>query len=208
MLKLGKDILKVRDGSGEGIKVIIGAGTGLGKCIVDDRLHTPMASEAGNTDFPAQDEMELKLMNFIKKREGIHSVSYMDMISGQGLKRIYLFLRESGRFPVTKVTEEIEKSDDKPAMISKYRNEDELCRETFRLYTKFYARCAKNFALDCVATGGIYIAGGIASKNSDIFISDDFKKEFEKCSLQALHNIPIYVILNYDVGLYGACLST
>jgi glucokinase len=55
----------------------------------------------------------------------------------------------------------------------------------------------------------LYIAGGIAAKNKEIFSSNDFIHEFENAYRRAdfLKTIPIYVILNYDVSLYGACFA-
>jgi len=88
-------------------------------------------------------------------------------------------------------------------------NQDEACRETYRLFTKFYARCAKNFALDILAEGGLYIYGGIAVKNKEIFTSKDFVNEFEKSHrrVEIIKKIPINLIINYDLGLYGACYA-
>ena len=37
----------------------------------------------------------------------------------------------------------------------------------------YYSRCAKNFVIDTMSRGGLYIAGGIASKNRDIFSSNE-----------------------------------
>jgi glucokinase len=73
----------------------------------------------------------------------------------------------------------------------------------------FYARCAKNFVFDTMATGGIYLAGGIASKNKEAFQSDEFIQTFESSSRRSdvLKRTPIYLIVNYDVSLYGACLA-
>jgi glucokinase len=73
----------------------------------------------------------------------------------------------------------------------------------------FYARCAKNIALDTLAMGGIYIAGGIAAKNKEIFQTEEFIQSFEASLKRSdvLKQIPIYLIVNYDVSLYGACLA-
>ena len=60
-----------------------------------------------------------------------------------------------------------------------------------------------------MATGGVYIAGGIASKNKEIFSSKEFIGEFENAYRRSdvLVNTPIFVIENYDVSLYGACFA-
>ena len=94
-------------------------------------------------------------------------------------------------------------------MISEYKEKDETCSESFKLFTRFYARCAKNFILDSLAVGGLYIAGGIASKNPSIFSTNEFLNEFKNVYRREdiLKNVPIYIVKNYDVSLYGACLA-
>jgi len=61
-------------------KVIIGAGTGLGKSILryDDsfRAHIPIPSEGGHTDFPVHNNFDMELVNFIKKFRGISKLLY------------------------------------------------------------------------------------------------------------------------------------
>ncbi|PKP51619.1 MAG: hypothetical protein CVT90_02985 [Candidatus Altiarchaeales archaeon HGW-Altiarchaeales-3] len=208
------DIIKLKPGisdkSGQ-TKAIIGAGTGLGKSILfydrQNELYIPMPSEGGHGDFPVYDEFELNLLNFIKKSGGSKKpVSYEEVLSGRGIAAIYMFLRSTGKFKTTEYTCEIESGEDKAPIISKYRSVDETCAETFKIYTKFYGRCAKNFVLDTLATGGLYIAGGIASKNREIFKTGEFINEFEnaKNQVEILRKIQGYVIVNYDVGLYGA----
>ena len=74
------------------------------------------------------------------------------------------------------------------------------------MYARFYARCAKDFALNALAVGGVYIAGGIAAKNLPMFELPAFMKEFVNCGKQQalLQEIPVYVITDYNVSLYGA----
>ena len=118
-------------------------------------------------------------------------------------------MKQSKRFEDSKYSNEIEKSTDKAEAIAKYKKVDHLCAETFRLFTRFYGRCAKNFVLDSLATGGLYIAGGIASKNKEIFSTDIFISEFENVYRYSkyLKETPIYVILDYDISLKGACFA-
>lgn len=195
-------------------KAILGAGTGLGKSIlVYDKhynIYVPIPSEGGHGDFPAQNDFEIQLLEFIKELRGISQpITYEELLSGRGIESIYLFLKKLQQFDATNYNEEINKSQDKVNLISKYRQIDETCKETFRLFTWFYARCAKNFVLDTMATAGLYIAGGIASKNKEIFTSKEFLDEFENAYRRSdiLKKVPIYVILNYDVSLLGACLA-
>jgi glucokinase len=195
-------------------KAIIGAGTGLGKSILtyDEHFNAyiPNPSEGGHGDFPAQSEFELELIDYVKKLRGISEpLIYEELLSGRGIENIYLFLKDTQGLNDSQFTNEINNSTDKAYLISKYKNQDETCEKTFNLFTKFYARCAKNFVLDSLARGGLFIAGGIAAKNKEIFTSNEFFQEFENVSSYSdiMKKIPIYVIVNYDVSLYGACYA-
>jgi len=209
-LLCSKDIIKIghkRRSLPRATKAVIGAGTGFGKSILIYRCkdYIPIPSEGGFSDFPVQSKLELTLVNFIKKKKGIKEpISCEEIISGKGIESIYSFLKE--RFKSTKYGKEISKARNKVSLIAKYKNKDRVCKETFKLYTKFYARVAKNFVLDSLAQGGLYIAGGVAAKNMEIFKSKGFIKEFENVNKQPgiLKKVPIYVIKNCVVGLYGA----
>ncbi len=209
------DILVIRPGINEKTlektKAIIGAGTGLGKSILyfnnHNGIYESLPSEGGHSDFPIKDIFEFELINYIKEKKNLQGpLRYEDILSGQGIESIYSFLKNTGNYGKTKYDEIIERSMDKPPAISKYRNIDLKCRETFRLFGMFYGRCAKNFALDSLALGGVYIAGGIAMKNKGLIESKEFSDEFIYCQTQkaVLKSIPVYLILDYNVSLYGA----
>jgi glucokinase len=213
------DIYTIRQGNtnfniSKPTKAIIGAGTGLGKSILNYdnyfNAYIPIPSEGGHSDLPFKNDFESQLVEYIKKLRNISQpLSYEEVLSGRGIESIYLYLRSIGKFRDTQYTEEIDSSIDKTPLISKYRNIDETCKETFHLFTRFYARCSKNFVLDTLSRGGLYIAGGIASKNKEIFTTNEFIDEFENSfnRTDLLKEIPISVIVNYDVSLYGACYA-
>ena len=187
-------------------RAVIGAGTGLGKAILvyDGEKYRPVPSEGGHADFPVRDQFDLDLTDHIRGGRDTPA-SYEDLLSGRGIEGIYDFLK--GRGGGTDLTAEIEEAEDKAAAISKQRKTDPLCRETFAVYARCFGRCAKNFVLEAVATGGLYIAGGIAAKNREVFASTEFSTEFLNAEKQRqiLERTPVYVITNYDVSLYGAC---
>jgi len=217
-VKNKKDIVTIRNKKDNnfnyGTKAIIGAGTGLGKSILyfDKKIkaYLPIASEGGHSDFPVQNNFDFKLLEYIKNLRKISQpLNYEEIISGRGLESIYYFIRHQKKYNKTKYTQEIDSSNEKSSLISKYKKYDESCKEAFRLYIKYYARCAKNFVLETMATDGLYIAGGIASKNIDIFKTDDFLNEFRNAYRREkiLKKIPIYIIVNYDVSLLGTCFA-
>lgn len=205
-----KSIVHVKKGTPQPTahRAIIGAGTGLGKNILmwhkelDDYI--PLASEGGHADFPAHDALELELISFIREREKLSCVSWEDVLSGNGIKRIHSFFKYKNQ--TTKSDSSVDLNGLDPDKIFKSRTLDDHCARTYELYAKIYARCAKNFALDALALGGLYIAGGIAAKNLPLFEQPGFAQEFILCDKQQelLKRIPIYVIIDYNVSLYGA----
>jgi glucokinase len=167
----------------------------------------PYASEGGHADFPAYNTFEHELTAFIQEREQFDCpVSWEHVLSGKGIKRIYDFLGTKKSYQETEVAQIIANDRLNPDKISQYAQDDPQCRDTFSMYARFYARCAKCLALDMLALNGIYIGGGIAAKNIDIFQDEDFINEFTRCGAHSalLKRIPIYVIADYNVSLYGA----
>jgi len=195
-------------------RAVIGAGTGLGKSILiyDDHLGLliPHPSEGGHGDFPATLPWERELVDFIKGRDRDRKeISYEDLLSGRGLERIYRFLRQRSPALETPLSRRIDRAQEKAPLISQYISQDETCRETFRLFLQIYAKCARNFALDTLALGGIYLAGGILAKNLSHLDAELFRDHFEENDRhrEILQRIPIRVVTNYDVSLYGAALA-
>jgi glucokinase len=194
-------------------KGFLGAGTGLGKSILtwhtESQRYLPVASEGGHADASFYTEEERALMDFIQKNYGSCPLSWETVLSGAGIQKIYQFLGTLKQYPVTEATKEIEQHDFNPDRISYYAQIDERCKDTFNFYIRFYARCAKNFALESLALNGIYIAGGIAVKNITMFFDDRFKQEFTRCGRQSKHlaQVPLVIIANYNVSLYGALVA-
>jgi glucokinase len=195
-------------------RAVIGAGTGLGKGILiyDEHLdlHIPYPSEGGHSDFPATLPWERELVDFIKGQDRERrAISYEDLLSGQGLGRIYQFLRHSRPAPDTPLSRRIARAKDKAPLISQHLDQDDTCREAFRLFLQLYAKCARNFALDTLALGGVYLAGGILARNILHIQAEPFRDHFEENDRhrEILRRIPIQVVANYDVSLYGAALA-
>ncbi len=195
-------------------KAVIGAGTGLGKSILvfdkENNFYKPIPSEGGHSDFPIYSDFEKKLVNYVKNKKNIKEpLTYDELLSGRGIEIIYQFLREKNPNKITKYIKEIDASQEKTPLIAKYKNSDSICKKVFNIFTVFYARCAKNFVLDSLATNGLFIAGGIGVKNKEIFNSKEFLDEFENVYQYSnyLKKIPIFIILDENIGLKGACFA-
>ncbi|MFI5333243.1 MAG: glucokinase [Candidatus Babeliales bacterium] len=206
-----RSLVQVKSGKAQqkGHKAIVGAGTGLGKCMLvwyeTRALYVPLPSEGGHADFPAQSQQEFDLITFIQKKEKRTSaVSWEDVLSGNGIGRIYAFFNSQNHGSQHNVqsAEVVRYPDD----IFEARHIDKSSWRTFELYAHIYARCVKDYTLDTLASAGIYIAGGIATHNVPLFEQPCFIKEFLNCDKQRefLKQVPIYVIADYNVSLYGA----
>jgi glucokinase len=216
---IGKDkskIMKIKGGSQKifETKAIIGAGTGLGMSILvfnkESKSYIPIKSEGGHSDFPLEDEFDSKIAAFLKKRRLIKgNVTYEDLISGKGIENIYSYLLSTKEFYPTDIQKDISVAKNKPELISKYRKDDPICNKTMDKFAIYYARAARNFALETLASGGLYIAGGIAPKNKELFKSKTFIKEFHHSSLykKVIKKIPIYMITDYRCSIYGAAYA-
>ena len=206
-----KDYLVVQNGKpvAKAPIAILGAGTGLGTTLLrydkSKQGYIPLPQEDGHALFPVEHTSTKPLVRFIEKQKS-RKVEYEDLVSGKGLENIYAYLKSTNKFSITPVTKKIDHAHSKAIIISKYRKKDQTCKEVFRLFTKFYAQAARNYAVKTMAQGGVYIAGGIAAKNKDIFKTRIFKQEFLNVNSAWLKKIPIKVILDKNVGLYGACI--
>jgi len=208
-----KDIVTIHAGKGQpkAHKACLGAGTGLGKSLLIWNEHAgcyiPHASEGGHADYAAYTQEECALGEFIKKEKNDkHPISWEDVISGRGIQRIYRFLATQKKYPETEITRLIHKQSFAPDNISRYALQDEQCRDTFVWYIRLYARCTKNYAFDALALNGIYIAGGIAARNVELFKNSLFLQEFMNCDqlCEIIQDIPVYVVADYTINLYGA----
>ncbi|MBI3493367.1 MAG: glucokinase [Acidobacteria bacterium] len=188
-----------------GNMALIAAGTGLGEALlhhVDGRF-VPAASEGGHADFSARTEREMMLVRDLTKRYGRADVEHV--VSGRGLIHIHRVLH------VTPCVAGVDLDDpNAPAAISAAAFDRRCpgCAETLDLFVEAYGAQAGNLALRSVATGGVFIGGGIAPKILPALTSGAFMRAFRaKAPLEdLLASMPVNVILNAEVGLLGAAV--
>jgi glucokinase len=203
--------LQAGDRDAAGPRAIIGAGTGLGEGIVipigGDWLSLP--SEGGHVEFAPVDELQIELLRFLMARHP--RVTYERILSGSGLVALYEFLHSrSGAADVSRL-ESVLAAPDPAAGISEaaLRDRDVVAREALDLFVSIYGAQAGNLALTALATGGVYVAGGIAPKILPSLQQDQFLSRFRAKGRMEdlLKSIPVYVITNQQAGLLGAALA-
>jgi glucokinase len=213
MLHLSPDELCVLNpGSRPGRRghaAVIAAGTGLGEALLywDGQRYHPMASEGGHADFAPRTDQEIELLRYLRSRSDGH-VSYERVLSGPGFYNVYGFLRDSGYAPEPPwLAEKLVGKDPNPIITQVgLAGEDPLCVATLELFSTLYGAEAGNLALKCVATGGVFVGGGIALKMLKVLQNGSFLRGFtDKGRFSGLlKTIEVSVALNPAAPLIGA----
>ena len=215
------DLLTLQTGQAlaKGVRLVVGAGTGLGVgwltcCAVDscagdtDNDYTAHPSEGGHMDFAPCDATQVALLNYLQQRHG--HVSYERIVSGTGLVTLLEFLRDSGRaVPSTQLLNKMAEGDPAAAITQAAQHENELiARMALDLFVSIYGAFVGNLALLMLPRGGIYVAGGIAAKIASPMQQGGFLHAFRDKGRFAnlLEMFPVHLVTNPNVGLLGARL--
>ena len=186
---------------------IVSAGTGLGQAGLywNGKQHRPFATEGGHSDFAPSSDLEIALLQYLKRSRD--HVSWERVVSGMGLVNIYEFLCDFHGSETPEWLAGEMKTGDRAAVISKAARTSRcpVCTETLELFVHLYGVEAGNLALKIMSTAGVYLGGGIAPKNLDYFREETFMSGFwSKGRMEPLmRDIPVKVILNDRTALYG-----
>jgi glucokinase len=195
-------------GPAVGNQAVIAPGTGLGEAGLfwDGTRHQVFACEGGHTDFGPQDDLQIELVRFLKARFG--HVSYERILSGPGLVNVYEFLRESGCGKESPELAAALKKGEPAAAISRAAldGSNGLAEKALDVWISVYGAEAANLALKAMATGGLFLAGGISPKVLAKLTGPLFMQSFvAKGRLRPLlESIPVQVVTNEKAGLLGA----
>jgi glucokinase len=192
-----------------GNRGLVSAGTGLGEAILvwNGKMHVPMASEGGHSDFAPRNEIEIELLCYLRRAlKG--RVSFERVVSGLGLRNIYAFLRDEKGLEEPDWLKERMLAEDPNAIIGELgeAGTNELCVQTLDLFVSSYGAEAGNLALKVLSVGGMYLGGGIAPKILKKMKSGAFMKSFaDKGRLSdLLVQMPVRIILESRCALMGA----
>lgn len=191
-----------------GNAAVISAGTGLGEAglVWDGQRHRPVASEGGHADWAPQDELGVALWRFLAAEVG--HVSVERVLSGPGLHNIYRFLRDAQGVAEPGWLAAALRREAAAPLISRVALEGraEICARALALFVAIYGAEAGNLGLRMLATGGVYLGGGIAPRilpalEGRTFL-DAFARKGRMRSL--LEDVPVRVVLNDQAALRGA----
>jgi glucokinase len=191
-----------------GNQAVIAPGTGLGEAGLfwNGSQHQVFACEGGHVDFAPQGDLQIELLRFLASR--YEHVSYERVLSGPGLVNVYEFLRTKGCIDEPDGIAVHPDQGDAAAAISRAAldGSNPLAEQALNLWISVYGAEAGNLALKTMATGGIFLGGGISPKILPKLSGPLFMRAFlDKGRLRPLlESIPVHVITNDKAGLFGA----
>jgi glucokinase len=188
-------------------KAVIAAGTGLGEAILfwDSETYRVAPAEGGQADFAPRTEREIQLLSHLRVQ--LPHVSCEEIVSGRGYRRIHEFLNPAVRHASFEASFESPEGNAASEITQRGLAQTcPICVATLGFWTEIFGAVTGNFALQTMALGGIYIAGGIAVKILPKLQDGIFFKSFcgESKLAPVLERIPISVVVNEDAPIWGA----
>ena len=173
------------------IQAVVGAGTGLGKAALlpDGRGgYSVLSSEGGHAAFPFAGPEEFAFQEFVLKTTGEPYARWETVVSGAGLALVYAFCTGE-RLSPPQVAARLDA--DSPATA---------------LFARFFGRACRDWTLEVVAQGGLYVSGGVAAKNRFLVSHPAFAQEFRRSVSHAglLAGVGVALVPDESVGLWGA----
>lgn len=221
----------------DGLMLIVGAGTGLGVGFVDRHGKSVIAypSEGGHSELPCFDELSHDFHEWLSKRYGYPAGAEL-AISGQGIANIFEFIctekldarmiaaeygipqpsqgsglgsgLNAGPSELSRGILEMPRTA-WPAAIAANSRTDVHCALTMEFFVRLYALKAANLVSILLPRGGVWLAGGISSKNEAWLLENHrfmrwFEKNYAPHIREFLSKTPVLIVKNYDISLLGA----
>ena len=211
--RLGLDqILTLQEGQADpgGAIALIGAGTGLGQAFLvrSGAGYGVQPSEGGHATFAPEDARGWALCTYLAARYG--HVSWERVVSGPGLVDCFEFVAEGRETERQAPLRNDMAREDPGAALTRYAlaKSDPMAIEALDLFVDAYGSQAGNLALTLLATGGVYVAGGIARQIAPTLAEGGFLRAFRRKGRMSalLERIPVRVILSGEVALLGAAV--
>lgn len=183
-----------------GNQALIAPGTGLGEAgrVYDGSRYRAHATEGGHASFAPYDAQSFALQQWLQQQYG--HVSWERLLSGPGLSAIDHFLAtrdDPAASPRTAA--EIDAAD---------AAGEPRARQAMRLFIGLLGMEAGNLALKWMATGGLYLAGGIAPRIADRLLAYGLLEAYlDKGRMRPLlERIPFWLVSDPYLAMRGASL--
>ncbi len=194
------------DARGNG--AVIAAGTGLGEAGIhrNGRSMRPFACEGGHASFSPTDELGDGLLRVLRRRYG--HVSWERVLSGPGLASLYRYLLSVEGLEAPDWFLSAERTGDPTPKITAAGLDGTcaVCARTLELFARLYGEEAANLALKMMATGGVWVGGGIAPRIVPVLAGGSFMQGFlAKGRMKPLlESMPVKIVLDDRAALLGA----
>ncbi len=174
-----------------GVKLAIGAGTGLGMAILSGQDILP--SEGGHVGFAPQDEVQALIASALLREHG--RVTAERVISGPGLAAIHRVLAGENLDPAAIAERALA---GEPAALRSVDN-----------FFSAYGAFAGDMALAVLARGGVYLAGGVTQRLLPLLAQSGFLAAFNAKAEHAelVRGMPVRVTTDPEIGLRGAAVA-
>jgi glucokinase len=197
------DFFTIREGKSfcKGNQAVIALGTGVGQAgiLKNNSLIQPFSTEGGFNRFSPACEEEVQVLLTLS-RKFKQPVFYEDLLSGRGLVNIYQVLtQQSIKDDYPNVEELFQK------IVNKAQESDELALRTVNRYSSILGVYVANLVFMLMATGGVYLGGGVLTRLSKLFSYERFEEAFLAQSKvqRILKDVPIFKIKDDRLLLDG-----
>jgi len=194
-----------------GAIAVVAPGTGLGEAFLtrEGGAYVAHPSEGGHADFAPSDAVQARLLAYLQG-EYAH-VSWERVCSGSGLPAVHRFLLESEKMAEEPaVADRLATADDATPVIiaAALGGESPVCAQTVQIFVRVLAAEAGNLALKVLATGGVFLGGGLPARILPILEGPDFLDAFRAKGrfTELMARTPIHVVIDPHAVLRGAIL--
>ena len=175
------------------VQVVVGAGTGFGKAALaplPNGGYIVLPSEGGHSSLSFVTPEEFDFFRFACSKLGESYIRGDSLLSGSGLSLLHLYLSGLELSP--------------PEVLAAAGPES----PTLAWFARFFGRAARNYVLDVLGLGGLFVSGGVAAKNPHILAHPEFAAEFRLSPTHGdlLAKVGVKLNLDEELGLYGAAL--
>lgn len=190
----------------DGLHLVVGAGTGLGTCLVGPPPDSQLfAGEGGHAGFAPADAWQSALADWVRQNEGRCTREHL--LSGRGIARLATFLNREIADP--ELDRALEAADPAAAISRLADAGHDPALRVIQRFVSIYAGQIGDLALAALPRGGIFIAGGIAPRLRDHFQTPALIGAFrDKAPMQRLmESLPLHLIVHPEPGLLGAAVT-
>ncbi len=189
--------------------VVLGIGTGLGEALRIGRVVVP--GEGGHADFAPPGPEHDALLAWLRERLPTRQVIWEHVLSGPGLGRLLGYAATRVE-PVEEVARALAAADgpSPQSLVTEHRDDCPACGLALRLFVEAAAAETANQGLRVLATGGVYLCGGVAQLLADVLSNGHFAAcmldpEANMAHLRA--RLPVRLVVHPDPALVGTAAA-